>query len=109
MQTTSLTRSIGGTVGAALFIVGLFALAPDTNAAQDQPQAQGDRVRPGGRGFGGRGGPGGRMGGPMGGGFADVMRDLTDAQREQVKAIRERHADRIRPLVERARTAREGA
>lgn len=49
------------------------------------------------------------MGGPMGGGFAlrEVMRDLTDAQRQQVRAIHERHADRIRPLAERARTARE--
>jgi Spy/CpxP family protein refolding chaperone len=46
-------------------------------------------------------------GGPMGGGFPGVMRDLTDAQREQVKAIREKHAERIRPLAERARTARE--
>jgi Spy/CpxP family protein refolding chaperone len=36
-----------------------------------------------------------------------VMHDLTDAQREQVKAIHEKHADRIRPLAERARTARE--
>ena len=45
----------------------------------------------------------------MGGGFAlrEVIRDLTDAQREQVKAIQERHADRIRPLAERAMAARE--
>ena len=101
---TSLTRGIGGAVGAALFAIGLVALAPHIDAAQDQPLAQGERVRPGGRGFGG---PGGRMGGPMGGAFGDVMRDLTDAQREQVKAIRERHADRIRPVVERSRAARE--
>jgi Spy/CpxP family protein refolding chaperone len=49
------------------------------------------------------------MGGPMGGAFAfrEVMRDLTDAQREQVKAIHERHADRMRPLAERAHAARE--
>ena len=49
------------------------------------------------------------MGGPMGGPFAfrEVMRDLTDAQREQVKAIHEKHADRIRPIAERARAARE--
>ena len=45
----------------------------------------------------------------MGGAFAfrEVMRDLTDAQREQVKAVHEKHADRIRPIAERARTARE--
>ena len=49
------------------------------------------------------------MGGPMGGAFAfgAVMRDLTDAQREQVRVIHERHADRIRPLAERAHAARE--
>ena len=49
------------------------------------------------------------MGGPMGGGFAlrEVMRDLTDAQREQIKAIHEKNAERIRPLAERARTAHE--
>ena len=35
------------------------------------------------------------------------MRDLTDAQREQVKAIHERHAERIRPLLERTHAARE--
>jgi Spy/CpxP family protein refolding chaperone len=49
------------------------------------------------------------MGGPMGGPLAlrGVMRDLTDAQREQVKAIHERHAERIRPIAERAHMARE--
>jgi Spy/CpxP family protein refolding chaperone len=54
-------------------------------------------------------GRGGRMGGPMGGafGFREVMRDLTDAQQAQVKAIHEKHADRTRPLAERSRTARE--
>jgi len=35
------------------------------------------------------------------------MRDLTDAQREQVKTIHEKHADRIQPIAERARNARE--
>jgi Spy/CpxP family protein refolding chaperone len=54
-------------------------------------------------------GRGGRMGGPFDGGFGfrAVMRDLTDAQREQVKAIQQKHADRIKPLVERAHNARE--
>lgn len=42
-------------------------------------------------------------GGPM----REVMRDLTEAQREQVKAIRARHADRLKPLVERSHAARE--
>jgi Spy/CpxP family protein refolding chaperone len=95
-------------LGALVVALGLGATVPFVGSAQDQPQAQ-TEPRRGGRGFGGPGGPGGRMGGPMGGAFAfrEVMRDLTDAQREQVKAIHERHADRIRPLAERARTARE--
>jgi Spy/CpxP family protein refolding chaperone len=88
----------------AIVVMGLAASVPYTNAAQDQVQTPGDHVGRG-RGPGGPMGRGGRMGGPMG--FGEVMRDLTDAQREQVKAIRERHADEIRPLRERARTARE--
>jgi Spy/CpxP family protein refolding chaperone len=92
-------------LGAIVVALGLGATVPFVSWAQDQPQAQGEQMRRGGRGFGGPGGPGGRMGGPMV--FREVMRDLTDAQRDQVKAIHERHADRIRPLAERARTARE--
>ena len=77
----------------------------NTDAAQDQTQTRAN----GRAAAGGPGGPlgrGGRMGGPGGLGV-EVMRDLTDAQREQVKAIRERHAERLRPIIERARTARE--
>ena len=88
----------------AIVVMGLAASVPYTNAAQDQVQTSGDHVGRG-RGPGGPMGRGGRMGGPMG--FGEVMRDLTDAQREQVKAIREKHADEMRPLLERARTARE--
>ena len=94
---------------AVVVAMGLAATVPFVGWAQDQqPPAQGE-LRPGGRGRGGPGGPGGRMGGPMRGafGFREVMRDLTDAQREQVKAIHERHAASIQPLAERARTARE--
>ena len=88
----------------AIVVMGLAASVPYTNAAQDQRQTSGDHVGRG-RGPGGPMGRGGRMGGPMG--FGEVMRDLTDAQREQVKAIREKHAEEMRPLLERARTARE--
>jgi len=93
-------------MGAFIVALGLGATVPFASWAQDQPQAQTEPGRHGGR---GPGGPGGRMGGPMGGPFAfrEVMRDLTDAQREQVKAIHEKHADRIRPIAERARAARE--
>jgi Spy/CpxP family protein refolding chaperone len=95
-------------LGAIVVALGLGATVPFIGWAQDQPQAQAEQPRRG-RGFGGPGGPGGRMGGPMGGAFAfrEVMRDLTDAQRQQVREIHERHADRIRPLAERAHTARE--
>ena len=96
-------------LAAIVVTLGLGATVPFVGWAQDQqqPQAQGEPRRGGGR--GGPGGPGGRMGGPMGGplGFREVMGDLTDAQREQVKAIHERHAARIQPLAERSRTARE--
>jgi Spy/CpxP family protein refolding chaperone len=34
-------------------------------------------------------------------------RDLTDAQREQLKAIRDRHAEDIKPSIERAQKARQ--
>jgi Spy/CpxP family protein refolding chaperone len=89
----------------AIVVMGLAASVPYTNAAQDQAPPSGDHR---GRGPGGPMGRGGRMGGPMGPmGFGEVMRDLTDAQREQVKAIREKHAEEMRPLMERARTARE--
>jgi Spy/CpxP family protein refolding chaperone len=93
-------------LGAIVVALGLGATVPFIGWAQDQPQAQAEPGRRGGR---GSGGPGGRMGGPMGGAFAfrEVMRDLTDAQREQVRGIHERHADRIRPLAERAHAARE--
>ena len=93
-------------LGAIVVALGLGATLPLVTWAQDQPQVQGQHMRRGGR---GAGGPGGRMGGPMGGAplFREAMRDLTDAQREQVRAIHERHADRVRPLAERARTARE--
>ena len=93
-------------LAAAVLAVGLAGSVPFIGSAQDQTPAQGERgVHPGRGGRGGPGGPGGRMGGPMA--FREVMRDLTDAQREQVKAIHERHADRVRPLAERAHTARE--
>ena len=108
MEKKSFTRIAAGVGAAVLVGFGVMATVPHMTAAQDQPQTQGERVGPRERGLGGPFGRGGRMGGPMaGGGLRDVMRDLTDAQREQVKAIHERHAERLRPLLERARTARE--
>lgn len=60
---------------------------------------------------GGPGGPGGRMMGPLGGLLAlhpDLPLpglDLTDAQREQVRAIMQAHRDEGRALMQRAQTA----
>jgi Spy/CpxP family protein refolding chaperone len=109
MDKQSLIRIAGGLGGVVIIAAGLMATVPhfdSVEAAQDQKPAQAERVRPGGR---GPGGPGGRMGGgPMAGGpLREVMRDLTDAQREQVRAIQERHADRMKPLFERSHSARE--
>lgn len=108
MQTETLTRIVGGLAGAVIVAVSLFAFTPSIGAAQDPNQAP-PAGRFGGRGRGGPGGPGGpggRMGGPMGPVGID-MRDLTDAQREQIRAINQRHADEIGPLVERTQKARE--
>jgi Spy/CpxP family protein refolding chaperone len=40
-------------------------------------------------------------------GFGVDMRDLTDAQREQIKTIRDNHAADLRPVMERVQKARE--
>jgi Spy/CpxP family protein refolding chaperone len=39
-------------------------------------------------------------------GFGVDPRDLSDAQREQVKAIRDRHAAELKPLIEQSQAAR---
>ena len=107
MNKQSLIRFAAGVGGAAIIAAGVVATVPhiDTVAAQEQNPAQGERVRRFGR---GPGGPGGRMGGPLAGApFREVMRDLNDAQREQVKGIHERHAARLKPLFERSHAARE--
>ena len=108
MQIETVSRTVGGLVGALIFTVGLFSFVPSVGAAQDPNQAPPADGRFGGRGWGGPGGPGGRggrIGGPLGPGI-DV-RNLSDAQREQIRAIRERHAEELKPLVDRVRTARQ--
>ena len=49
----------------------------------------------------GRGGPGGPMA------LGIDLQDLSDAQREQIKAIRDNHAADMKPSVERAQKARQ--
>jgi Spy/CpxP family protein refolding chaperone len=87
--------------------------------AQDTPQAPqaGQRVGPPPIGRGpmgpgpmgpmgrGRGGPGGPMG-MFGPGLQEL--GLSDAQRDQVRAIHESHRDEFQQLAEKVRTAREG-
>jgi len=103
MQRKTVTRSIGAVLGAVVITAGMLAVAPHVGA-QDQNAPRGGRM--GGRGFGpGRGGPGGPMG-PMGMMAGIDPRDLTDAQREQVKSIRERHEADLKPVVDRVANAR---
>jgi protein CpxP len=75
-------------------VAGVYATAQDQNT--NQP------ARP----FMGRGGPGGPMGGPMG--FLPRLGraiQLTDAQRDQIKAIADTHRDEWKSLGDRARAA----
>jgi len=110
MQKKITAQVIGGFGAAALIGLGMAMSVPHMWAqspAQAPPAGQVGRG-PGGPGFGrgGRGGPGGRMGGPLGPLGID-MRDLTDAQREQVKAIRDAHAEEMKPVLERVQKARQ--
>jgi Spy/CpxP family protein refolding chaperone len=99
-MTTTVTRIVLG-AGAALLAVGVTAGA--FVHAQDQ-----NTNRPP-RSCMGRGGPGGpgRFGGPMS--MLPMLGrqlNLTDAQKDQVKAIADSHKDDWKALAERERTAR---
>ncbi|HEY1910039.1 MAG TPA: Spy/CpxP family protein refolding chaperone [Vicinamibacterales bacterium] len=92
-------------LGAGVLTLGLTAgvFASTQNTSQEPPPF---------RGQGGRG-PGGRMGGPGGAGGAMGMLpmlgpqlQLTDAQKDQVKAIVTAHTDDWKALADRERTAR---
>ncbi len=102
MHTNTITRVVGGFGAAALVALGMATAVPRMSAAQEPPQHAG---RMGGRGFGGPGGPGMRGGGP-GGALGLDLRDLTDEQRQQVRAIYQRHADEMKPVLERVATTR---
>jgi len=106
-------------VAAALMItMGLAGAAnaqPGAGGGPGGGQGFGDGIGPGGPGGRGPGGPGGpgRMGGPLGGLLAlhpDVpfqALNLTDAQREQVRAIMQGHHAEGRALAEKAGVALE--
>ena len=98
MKTRTTTTVIGGFGAAALIALGMAISVPHMGAQGPGQPPPGGRI---GRGPDGFGGPGGRMG--MG---VDV-RDLTDAQQTQIKAIRDAHADALRPAMERVQNARQ--
>ena len=89
-------------------VAGLLALGLGAGAfvhAQDQTNPQPQRP------FRGPGGPG-RFGGPGGGppGMLPMLGreiNLTDAQRDQIKAIADSHKDEWKAIFDRERTARE--
>jgi protein CpxP len=81
--------TIALTAGAALLAAGLGTAA----LAQDQ------EGRRGGRGFG--------PGGPGRGGFPLAQLELTDAQREQVRTVMQRHREDMRTVGQRLREAHE--
>jgi protein CpxP len=84
---------------AAVVAAFLLAGAAVAVTAQPQPGPQGPRM---GRGPGGPGPMGGRVGFGLPG-LGQL--DLTDAQKEQIKNIRESHRDEARQIAERTRTA----
>ena len=100
-----LTLALGAVLIAAGIGAGAFVHAQDQNTSPQPPPFRGGRMGPG-----GPGGPGGRMGGP--GGPMGVMPmlppqlNLTDAQRDQIKAIADSHKDEWKALADRERAAR---
>ena len=121
---TGTIRRFGLGVGAAAMAVALTVTAVSAYAGaqnSSQDQGTGRRAGPGGPGGpggrGGPGGPGGRLGGPggpgRGGGPMNVLGpmalerlDLTDAQREQVRAVVQAHDQELKALNDRSFAAR---
>lgn len=112
MRAMTMTGSMKAMMGAVALTMGLAA------AAAAQPGPGGPAGEPGGPnvrgGRGGPGGPGGRgMGGPLGGLLAvhpDLplpSLNLSDAQREQMRAILQGHRDEGKSLMDRAEASME--
>jgi len=104
---TNTARRLTLGLGIALLAFGVSAgvYAAAQNTSQDAPPFRGGRG-PGGPGrFGGPGGPGGPMAmiPPL-----PPFLNLTDAQKDQVKAIADSHAGDWKALADRARAAHEG-
>jgi len=113
-MTATVKRIILG-VGAGVIALGVTAgvYASAQNTSQDPPPFRGGPGQGGPGRFGGPGGPGGpgRFGGP--GGPMGMLPPLppqlglSDAQRDQVKAIAGSHKDEWKALADRGRTAHE--
>jgi Spy/CpxP family protein refolding chaperone len=104
-MTTHVKRIVLGTAAALVALgvgAGVFVHAQDQNTNPQARPFMGRGGGPGGR-FGGPGGPGGPMGMlPMLG----RQLNLTDAQRDQIKAIGQSHTDEWKALADRERAAR---
>ena len=107
---TATVKRMALTLGAGLIAAGVSAgaylHAQDGNTTPQPPPFRGGRMGPGGP--GGRGGPGrpGGPGGPMGMlPMLGPQLGLTDAQRDQIKAIADSHKDEWKTLADRARAA----
>jgi protein CpxP len=105
---TTAVKRMALTFGAALVALGacagVYVHAQDQNTSPQPPPFRGRGMGPGGPGRG-PGGPGGPMGmlpmlGPQIG--------LTDAQRDQIKAIAGSHKDEWKALADRERASRDG-
>jgi len=104
---TATVKHVALALGACFFAIGVsagaFVHAQDQNTNPQPPPFRGRGMGPGGPGGPGRfGGPGGPMGmlpmlGPRIG--------LTDAQRDQIKAIADTHKDEWKALFDRGRAA----
>jgi protein CpxP len=94
--TTIFKRTALGVI-AVLLSAGVYAASQDQNTNQPAPPFKGGRGGPGR--FGGPGGPMGIL--PM---FGREL-DLTDTQRDQIKAIVETHRDEWSALNDRSRAA----
>lgn len=98
---TQIVRRYGLGIGAALVALGLgAALYASQNQNTDPPARPFIGRHMGGRAMGPMGflGPMGRLGRELG---------VTDAQRDQIKAVLQSHADELKALGERARDARQ--
>lgn len=101
-MTTTFTRATLG-LAAVLVAAGIYVSAQDQNTNQPAPPFMAGQ---GGQGPGRFGGPGGRGGGPMGL-LPPLPPDLnlTDAQREQIRALAQSHRDEWKALADRAQPA----